>query len=1570
MSQLTQQNVQLPKSPPLSSQAPSLKLNGSQVFNQSSQIGTPASQTFKNKSIQNLEKLERANNTPQNIQQNQAQQSTNQAQKEEKQQTQIQKMMQIYKGQNYKIGETSPICILKVRPLFIHETLKYNKSMIEVLDKEALAFHSTSAQEDFYKDFVLNLTKDKIYRAHRMIPQDQPNIALFGSEFPQIIDNLLKGVSHALLAFGAQDSGKTHSIFGTLSDPGLLLYFAQSLFSKKSQASSMISVYLSVLKYENDFTDLLCPTGEPLLFKQGKQASYMPCITRVKIESLVEFFVYLRIALRSMQGRDINRDYQIGQPQQQKTERNHCIFRFQIFHKIFEKQYVKSKTQSSQTSLKDHNQKSHETFDKVEQKIYESEMLFIDCDHYEINDKIDVKNIQQSMIALENIFQYIYEINKGFRSTQTHIPFDSTKFTNYLKSYLFGNNQLVFFGALSPFINDLDESLKTARMAQWAFYSKNSIQAKVTVGIPQWQRVNFQDTMFLRKISHQTNVLGDEVKAYISNQYMKSDDKAIYLQNILSIVKDIKHLIARNAKIVRNYLSLREDYHQSKQDYIKIEFNQAKHIIRTTEIRELYLIRALPQLKGDHLKNLKLLQAKIAKSTNDINYYFLTFGQIKQKLKDVVEAQYEAYQNILKGSHLDALHQLGIGAIEYVKWSQENAIKSYEAHEAYRLDMWMDEITTKVFTFLEHLISQMDVKEVYQKKRVRTYKKIPTQIALRSLKSMANIPQGDIHIPNLNKIISEEEKKVQGFENFDSGKLKNEEMPSLAQKRNHSFQFQRSPISGKYSPQVSNPKFLTPLNVEKNRNQKSSVLDAFHTYLNLNENNSNSSTPNASDRSQLEFQGNTQNKLSTAHLSMNQKSAFFNNQNPNNLVSNHTNLVSNVQQSQQRKSTFHYFEENSSLEHLEQDANANQSIDQNNQNSNNIVIIEENEDKLNKKKSILVKKSSIEIASGLNQSNIQNKKKVNVTSFDLISSQQKIQTIPNQSNNSQTLLDKEMVSDNEHTLTDDSYIPASRNSIVKYSMDDLQRIDQELKDKKAKLKEENIIMQKIAQEDLLKSKEQNQALHTSQTRGSLSNQISSQNFKKNSGGQRFSDQSNTISKFNNTHFGIKDQTSQNQSLPQSKRDSTSTNINAPRENSFQQINSKEIRTPRSIPQQQGNLLYNTKETSSFQQAYSKNLQKSINYLQNQYHQANKNTANGQNQELIDNYNQKQTEFSNKNLSLLSPNLNVNHEDRLNTIGQKGDQAHINHQINIFNMNQNIPKNGIYENQYYLQSAQAKKKTPFVQMDMSKNEIKLKSKIQLDEHQKFNSSFDQNEMKQVLDNSKNNLKLISPNQSLINLNRKKYNSQSLNTQSLAFKNLQDNKDIGSFGVNSIKMSMNSVETDQNQQNSPLIYRQNKLSLQGLFGNQNRLISPQSIQGNIRPINSQQTDFDQSNNPSKMYFSQPFYSNHNNNTENDQSISNVEQKVKLPSLHIQSSNTQQQQQSNNDRSSVQLGSHTQLRSESEKKLKQPKLSLLTPQLTQVISYKTPIDLNTISYLKKKNRQQQENLKQILLFNINHK
>lgn len=43
--------------------------------------------------------------------------------------------------------------------------------------------------------------------------------------------------------------------------------------------------------------------------------------------------------------------------------------------------------------------------------VTESEMVFIDCDHLNLNEKIENKGLQQSLIVLENIMQYVFEIN-------------------------------------------------------------------------------------------------------------------------------------------------------------------------------------------------------------------------------------------------------------------------------------------------------------------------------------------------------------------------------------------------------------------------------------------------------------------------------------------------------------------------------------------------------------------------------------------------------------------------------------------------------------------------------------------------------------------------------------------------------------------------------------------------------------------------------------------------------------------------------------------------------------------------------------------------------------------------------------------------------------------------------------------------------------------------------------------------------------------------------------------------------------------------------------------------------
>lgn len=88
-----------------------------------------------------------------------------------------------------------------------------------------------------------------------------------------------------------------------------------------------------MMKYSEDFYDLLCPTEEPLNFKHTRYGVAMPGISNIRIDSLREFFVYLRLGLKEFKGRDIHKE--IAYPIAIPSERGHAIIKLKIIHKIF-----------------------------------------------------------------------------------------------------------------------------------------------------------------------------------------------------------------------------------------------------------------------------------------------------------------------------------------------------------------------------------------------------------------------------------------------------------------------------------------------------------------------------------------------------------------------------------------------------------------------------------------------------------------------------------------------------------------------------------------------------------------------------------------------------------------------------------------------------------------------------------------------------------------------------------------------------------------------------------------------------------------------------------------------------------------------------------------------------------------------------------------------------------------------------------------------------------------------------------------------------------------------------------
>ncbi|CAJ1343080.1 unnamed protein product, partial [Effrenium voratum] len=95
-----------------------------------------------------------------------------------------------------------------------------------------------------------------------LIDQDSSQEEAFAVVGQEAVDGVLLGLNAAIMAYGQTSTGKTHTMVGDKTRPGLCLKAAGHLFSEAGLQGSQIEVQASFLQlYLNHITDLLVPNG-------------------------------------------------------------------------------------------------------------------------------------------------------------------------------------------------------------------------------------------------------------------------------------------------------------------------------------------------------------------------------------------------------------------------------------------------------------------------------------------------------------------------------------------------------------------------------------------------------------------------------------------------------------------------------------------------------------------------------------------------------------------------------------------------------------------------------------------------------------------------------------------------------------------------------------------------------------------------------------------------------------------------------------------------------------------------------------------------------------------------------------------------------------------------------------------------------------------------------------------------------------------------------------------------------------------------------------------------------------
>ena len=250
-----------------------------------------------------------------------------------------------------------------------------------------------------------------------------------------IVQSTLQGYHGSVFAYGQTSTGKTYTMTGTPTSPGIIPLAVSDIFQYVKQGDHAAREYLIRFSYieiyNEQIVDLLSENASSIRILEGKEG--------VTIRGLREEVVTTPEAILDLLKKG-ERRRQVGSTNMNKhSSRSHAIVRVWIESKVAE---MKCKTRASSLSLVD---------------LAGSESVRLTGSTGER--KREGQYINKSLMTLG---QVIYKLSEN---QQSHIPYRDSKLTRLLQPSLSGNAQIVSICSISPSISHVEESHNTLKFA-------------------------------------------------------------------------------------------------------------------------------------------------------------------------------------------------------------------------------------------------------------------------------------------------------------------------------------------------------------------------------------------------------------------------------------------------------------------------------------------------------------------------------------------------------------------------------------------------------------------------------------------------------------------------------------------------------------------------------------------------------------------------------------------------------------------------------------------------------------------------------------------------------------------------------------------------------------------------------------------------------------------------------------------------------------------------------------------------------------------------------------------------
>jgi kinesin family protein 18/19 len=350
--------------------------------------------------------------------------------------------------------------------------------------------------------------KDQTFGFDRIFDENVTQGEVYEATTRPLLDNVFDGYNATVFAYGATGCGKTHTITGTVQQPGIIFMTMQELFERIGECGEekVTEISLSYLEiYNETIRDLLSaapsPRGGLMLREDANQTVSVAGLSShhpQNVEQVMEM-VMRGNELRTMSPTEANAT----------SSRSHAVLQINVAQKDRNANIDEPHTMATLSIIDLAGSERASATKNRGARLTEG------------------ANINKSLLSLGSCINALCDARK-----RNHVPYRNSKLTRLLKFSLGGNCKTVMIVCISPSSQHFDETQNTLRYANRA----KNIQTKVTRNV---YNVNRHVKDFLVKIDEQIALI-NELKA------AQKDGEAVFFAKFKK-QNEKKEIIAREA---------------------------------------------------------------------------------------------------------------------------------------------------------------------------------------------------------------------------------------------------------------------------------------------------------------------------------------------------------------------------------------------------------------------------------------------------------------------------------------------------------------------------------------------------------------------------------------------------------------------------------------------------------------------------------------------------------------------------------------------------------------------------------------------------------------------------------------------------------------------------------------------------------------------------------------------------------------------------------------------------------------------------------------------------------------